>query len=80
MSADTGYAVRSAIPTGFNFLRSVNRKSKAYKPIMLSAKNSNAQFGKNIDKKAILIHKRPNHAEVRSLLVRLPDFKSGVGR
>jgi len=38
MSADTGYAVRSAIPTGFNFLRSENRESKTYKPITVSQK------------------------------------------
>ena len=30
MSADAGYVVRSAIPTGLKFLRSVNRKSKVY--------------------------------------------------
>jgi hypothetical protein len=39
MSADTGYVVRSAIPTGFDSLRSVNRKSQAYKLIMVSVKN-----------------------------------------
>ncbi len=33
-----------------------------------------------VDKKWNPIHKGFKYVEVRSLLVRLPDFKSGVGR
>jgi hypothetical protein len=42
--------------------------------------SSNRCHIKPVDKIRIPLHKKPIHTEVRSLLVRLPDFKSGVGR